>query len=468
MKRQFIPAGLACVLLLMTCGVVEAAIPTQLAWQGVVLDSANIPLANGLYTFHFAIFTDDIGGDSLWGESQTVEVENGVLSVFLGRNTPIADSAFAGPTRFLQVQFEDQAPYVPRTRIVSVGYAYRASSVDGALGGSIVSSVEVAESVTAPALLIDPAAATGAGSFSTLGAGLELVRLDGAAGGGQGEFYDELGNATVSIAPDPDGEGGMIAISGDAGFTTGITLDGNNGGSLNPQFTIVGANPFHFNSNVFGDEAVSFPVDAISAPEILDEPGLAVGVQPSGVIAVESTFVTVAGATSTYPANGYAMIFGAATFRAYEGNTRVDARLVADGQVIAEFAWDSGDPDQYLDQRQSLVFVESVVDQPRSYELHVRTTKGRVDVGQSSITALYVPTAYGSVPTASLLGFAEGEASPEPLSLAVNTGGDLSTEEAASILANQERIAREIDVMQARLLQLKADLTASRILLDQE
>jgi hypothetical protein len=121
----------------------HAAVPNLLAWQGVALDSTDAPLGDGMYTFHFAIYSDGIAGDSLWGESQTVAVENGVLNVLLGSVVPLSESVFDEPVRYLQVQFETQTPYVPRTRIVSVGYAFRVGGIDGAVGGTVLNELEV-------------------------------------------------------------------------------------------------------------------------------------------------------------------------------------------------------------------------------------------------------------------------------------------------------------------------------------
>ena len=114
-----------------------AAIPNLLAWQGVALDSTDAPLADGDYTIHFAIYNHPTAGDSLWGETHLVVIEDGVINVFLGMVVPIPDSAFADPPTYLQVQFELEAPYVPRTQIVSVGYAFRVGSIDGAMGGAL-------------------------------------------------------------------------------------------------------------------------------------------------------------------------------------------------------------------------------------------------------------------------------------------------------------------------------------------
>ena len=67
--------GSAVVLLLLFSGAAKSTIPQELAWQGVVLDENSTPLSDGVYTFHFSIFADDVGGSPLWQEAQAVNVQ---------------------------------------------------------------------------------------------------------------------------------------------------------------------------------------------------------------------------------------------------------------------------------------------------------------------------------------------------------------------------------------------------------
>ena len=120
-----------------------AAVPHTLAWQGVALDSVGFPVPDTSYTFRFSIWSAAAGGDSLWGESQSIFTESGVLNALLGTTSPIPDSVFSDTLRYLQVQIQSEPPYAPRTRIVAVGFAYRAGTVDGASGGTITSKVSI-------------------------------------------------------------------------------------------------------------------------------------------------------------------------------------------------------------------------------------------------------------------------------------------------------------------------------------
>jgi len=138
----------ACVAMSLCAASVRAEVPNQLAWQGVVLDSLDQPITDGSYTLHFAVFNADAGGDSLWGESQSVTVQDGIVNVLLGSVVPLPNTLFDDSLRYLQVQFEDEAPYSPRVRLVSVGFAHRVQSVHGAQGGTISGDVNLDEDLT--------------------------------------------------------------------------------------------------------------------------------------------------------------------------------------------------------------------------------------------------------------------------------------------------------------------------------
>lgn len=289
----------------------SAAVPNLMAWQGVALDSTDAPLSDGVYTFHFAIYSEDVAGDSLWGESQTVPVENGVLNVLLGRVVPLSQAVFDEPIRFLQVQFETQPAYVPRTRIVSVGYAFRVGGIDGAAGGTILDQLEV------------------------------------------------LGTQTALL-----------------------------------------------DMNASGDASVVFPSDAISSPEISDEPGMAAG-ERSGVIpGIASTYVQLAEVSATFPSSGYVMVISEGTFSATAIRIRLNGRLQDNGVDVANWVWDGGAADQGYDHHQHQVYTGSVSAGPHTFTLSASQPSGTVTAHDAKVTVLFFPTAYGTVdaPAAGLFG----------------------------------------------------------------
>jgi len=464
MRRYIIGTGLAGVLLLLGGQASRAAVPNQLAWQGVALDSTNIPLADGHYTFHFAIYSDDVGGDSLWGESQSVQVENGVLNVLMGRNTPIADSVFSGPARFLQVQFEDQVPYLPRTRIVSVGYAYRTNSIDGAQAGLITGDLTVTGGVEADGITVPGTALPGAQAVE---AALPAVQAQSGAEGGQVDIYDESGAPVLMLGGDPDGAGGQLSVASDPLFERGIILDGDANGSGEPRFAIIGTSGALELDMSSGDVSLVLPPGAINADVIADEPGVATGVQDGAINDIRDDFVGLATATATFPAEGYALIVAEGTFRNHFPFSWLDGRLIENGAVAAEFYWDPGDADFFFDQRQSYLQVTAVSAGTHTYELHVRQTIGRSDAVDGKLTVLYFPTSYGSIVAQADIG-AGGPADTVQTEPRVGSGINPVAERADAVQANQARIEQEVAAMEARVQVLKQELARTRLLMEQE
>ncbi|HVO76711.1 MAG TPA: hypothetical protein VMT60_01875, partial [Candidatus Bathyarchaeia archaeon] len=92
--------------------------------------------------------------------------------------------------------------------------------------------------------------------------------------GGHVETFDEAGNITCALQPDYNGTGGYVTVDRGVGIP-GFTVDGNYGGTGDPDVTIAGASrSVEFNMNNVGDASVNLPQNAISSSEILDEPGM--------------------------------------------------------------------------------------------------------------------------------------------------------------------------------------------------
>jgi hypothetical protein len=415
-----------------------------------------------VYSFHFAIFADDVGGDSLWGETQAVTVSSGVLNVLLGRLIPIPDSVFSGPARYLQVQFETQAPYEPRTRVVSVGYSYRTNSVDGALAGSLEGDLTVNGEVSATGInVIPPPEAIQAG-----GGGSVDVTLT--PDGGRLDIRDELNQDIVFLGPDPDGEGGQIMVSSNPSSTQGITLEGNSGGTGEPRFTMLGSTAgLDFDLQPGGSISLVLPPGSFSSEQIKDEAGLATGVQPGAIHNIEDNFTTLAAATATFPSAGYVIVMVEATFRNNFPLSWIDGRLLTDGATAADWYWDGGDFDFWFDQRQSYTYTAQVDSGTQTFELQVRQKLGQVDATDAKVTLIYLPTSYGLIVSSVDMGGGPSSDTTQvepPQAVSV----DVAAERDAAVAVNQARIEQEVSAMEIRLAELKAELALNRALLDTE
>lgn len=161
--------------LLVTAGatVSDAAVPTVINYQGQLTDTNAAPLDTTV-AMVFTIYDSENGGTTKWSETQpSVTVSGGRFSVLLGTVVPIADTVFADASRYLGVRVGSDPELVPRSRIVSVGYAQRVSTVDGAGGGHITSAVQIGPGhvATGTGAFVAGANNKGIGAYATVGGG---------------------------------------------------------------------------------------------------------------------------------------------------------------------------------------------------------------------------------------------------------------------------------------------------------
>jgi hypothetical protein len=120
-----------------------ADVPQMINYQGHLTDAGGAPLDTTV-AMAFTIYDDSTGGTDWWTESHpTVNVDSGAFSVILGTVTPIDDSVFSEPNRWLGIKVGMDPELVPRTRLVTAPYAYRVATVDSASGGTIAGNLKV-------------------------------------------------------------------------------------------------------------------------------------------------------------------------------------------------------------------------------------------------------------------------------------------------------------------------------------
>jgi hypothetical protein len=133
MKR----CGLAITLMavILAAGPVGSAVPGQVDFQGLLLDSAGEP-ATGSVDLAFTLFDAPSGGTPLWSETlPDVPLADGVYSVTLGATTPITPAVLEAGTGSLYLEIVvDGETLEPRRPLVAVPFAVRAADAD-ALGG---------------------------------------------------------------------------------------------------------------------------------------------------------------------------------------------------------------------------------------------------------------------------------------------------------------------------------------------
>jgi hypothetical protein len=134
------------------------AVPALVPYSGAAIagDGKTFAAESGVT---FQIYKDEVGGEALWTESQTVAIEStGHYQVQLGAASPngLPGDLFAsGEARWLEVQVAGEAPQ-PRVLLVSVPYALKAADA-ATLGGLPPSAFALARPVSEAVGAITPA-----------------------------------------------------------------------------------------------------------------------------------------------------------------------------------------------------------------------------------------------------------------------------------------------------------------------
>ncbi len=112
------------------------AVPQLINYQGYLTRPDGAPL-DTVVSITFTLYDNAMGGTSLWTEMQpSCPVEAGRFDARLGSVTAIPDH-FNLSEVWLGIAVGADVEMSPRTRLVSVPYAYRVGTVDEATGGII-------------------------------------------------------------------------------------------------------------------------------------------------------------------------------------------------------------------------------------------------------------------------------------------------------------------------------------------
>ena len=111
----------------------DSTVPLVMNYSGYADDHEGKP-RTGYYTMTFRIYDDVIATTTLWQEKHiNVTVREGDFSVLLGNNTPLTNTLFTDPDRFIGVTVHPYNEMIPRQRFASVPYAmhsYHATKAD--------------------------------------------------------------------------------------------------------------------------------------------------------------------------------------------------------------------------------------------------------------------------------------------------------------------------------------------------
>lgn len=100
-----------------------------ITYQGRITDSGGLPVADGSHIVGFGLYTDSVGGSSLWFESLSIVTTNGFFSHLLGSKSALPVTIFTdGSALFLGIKV-DGDNIAPRTRLTASAAAIVAGNL---------------------------------------------------------------------------------------------------------------------------------------------------------------------------------------------------------------------------------------------------------------------------------------------------------------------------------------------------
>jgi hypothetical protein len=127
-----------------------AEVPHMINYQGRLTDDSGNPMDTTI-SMEFTIYDDSTGGTAVWTETHAaVTVTSGFFNILLGSVSPITDTVFSEPERYLGLKVGGDPEISPRIGLAAVAYAHRVSTVDGSTGGTIGGSTYIGSVVIKP------------------------------------------------------------------------------------------------------------------------------------------------------------------------------------------------------------------------------------------------------------------------------------------------------------------------------
>ncbi len=127
---------------------VAAQVPSSINYQGLLMNNlGSYPDTTVFLTF--SIYDAPFDGNVIWSESQLgIVIEDGLFEVRLGSNTPLSASVFSDVNRWLGITVGTSPEISPRIQLVTVPYAFKVSTIDGASAGTINGEVLITDKIT--------------------------------------------------------------------------------------------------------------------------------------------------------------------------------------------------------------------------------------------------------------------------------------------------------------------------------
>lgn len=451
---------LAARVVLLACLVIPvsalADAPSTMSYQGVLTVDNGSFVPDGNYNITFRLYDVAAGGAALHTENfPAVAVERGGFSVILGSISPLP--VIFDRQIYLGVQVAADPELTPRVALASSPYAMalRFPVVQTQTHADPLLDIRNTTGLTARlqgASQIGGASQSGELDLIRVGVATEVGSWYTTPAGGYFDLYDEAFNPTAAMQADASGSGGFLTVRRST-TVSGFTVDGNHNSTNEPQVSISGsARSATFDMSSSGNASVALPTDAIAAAEMFDEPGVAATNQ-SATTALDGTVQILLVRSITVPAAGYCLVMGTVEVQAIHTNPVSDIGIFGVSDVAGA-----------IPATQDFGFIMSGAAATGSYWLPTTVhgmfqvnagvntfyllgdeNSGSLQVGDSQLSIVYIPTQYGLVTPSLTAGDGMSVAAP------VSEAREAET-------FHRARLDREMAAMQAQMDELRRQL----------
>lgn len=247
------------------------SVPNLINYQGRLTDSLGSAVPDGSYTIQFRFYAQATGGIPFWSEQATIVASGGLFSHLIGSVTSLpTDLVWDRDELHLELVVDGDVTQ-PRIRLSTTPFAQSAKFL------RVTNSADSVVILTMPDLhQVVWYGFDGRTTVEIEGQRYGLIRL----------YDSSLSGLTVELSATPD-SGGRL--------------------SLNPDDA---DNRVVFSGGIGGDEAAVLPAGAISAVEMLDEPGIVSSINTNQVPLVTGAMTDLVTLSITTPGIGYIVLRG--------------------------------------------------------------------------------------------------------------------------------------------------------------
>ncbi|MBD3332358.1 hypothetical protein GF356_05875 [candidate division GN15 bacterium] len=369
-----------------------AGAPRTISYQGRLTNDAGEPLT-GSYDMTFRIYNQPTGGATLWSSGErAVDAFDGLFAYVLGSNVALPSDLVADTTLWLGIQVGSDAELVPRTALTSAAFAMRSLVADSVqsdmyvknTGDTIEGNLSLATSGTEHVRL--QTSTTGSVHLFDGSADLTAYLTSGNAGGAYGRLMNPNGQYGIGFEVWPNGS--SMYLKDDTG-----------------------ASQFLFDTRQSGTNAFAVPEGSIHSADIANEPGIAANVDGSVTTLTSETMSDIEVVTITIPESGYILV--QAKCYVQISDPSIDSVVIFYVQIDET---EGGSPSYPYYQKcgfgsmpfSSMLFLPVFTQRmygkaagTHTFRLEGRKSSGSfvANVWDPIITAIYIPTSYGSVET---------------------------------------------------------------------